>query len=736
MKSFFKSIHIKIIFWALLPSLCVIGGITLLTSLTIKNTALEVVIKRDVILAKFTGNRLSENLQKYPLFLKNIAKQAPFREQDTTNMSTAIDKSTNWLHIFDGGIHFFDSTGQINWSYPGNTFYEGLTFPAQDSFELLQSSLRPVFSNIRRFEQNGRNFIVVAVPVLAPDNSFAGALAGICSVNESTIGTTYSKVLEYESGKGSYAFLVDGTSHVLYHRRSSLIGSKIDNDEAVLSVTAGLAGASATQNSSGEMIITGFAPVPGTSWGVVTQSDWGTIQNLIHFYTRLMLFLIWSGGLVSAFVVFYFIQRLLGPVRELTHGAEQIAIGNFREIPVKHTNDEIEVLTKQFNSMARTIKASFAATQKRIKELDLAQTALSRSEERISGIINAVNDIMLMVDNAGLILWINDKGKNIFGPDTEGKKYQDILYRNQDTPEDCFIQSFISTNVESDTELQLWVEEKFQHYWCSANGVHWDGTGNVNRIVIVCRNLTEKKQLREEVLRNAQLASLGELAAGIAHEINNPVNGIINYAQIVEDRWPKEDNRHAELPQKIIKEGERVAVIVSKLLSFARVDTEEKRAVDLKELIENTIDLTGTMLRKDFIAIEIDIPSNLPRCRGVKHQLLQIFLNIIGNARYALNLKYPGHNEHKKIMISCSPHTLDNTPMLRILFKDTGIGIAKDIVAKVCNPFFSTKPPGDGTGLGLSISHGIIEEHDGEFSVTSVQDQWTKILIDLPVWQQ
>jgi PAS domain S-box-containing protein len=735
-KSFFRSIHIKIIFWAILPSLCVMGGITLLTSITIKNTALEVVIERDVVLAKFTGKRLSENLQKYPLFLKNLAKQKPFREIDTADMGTAVDKKTNWQHIFDGGIHFFNSSGQVNWSYPSNTFYEGLTFPDQESFKILQSTLRPVFSNIKKFKKNGRNFIVIAVPVLAPDNSFAGVLAGICSVNESTIGTTYSKVLEYESGKSSYAFLVDGTSHVLYHRRSSLIGSKIDNDEAVQSVTSGLAGASATKNSSGDMVITGFAPVPGTSWGVVTQSDWGTVQNLIHFYTRFLLILIWSGGLVSALVVFYFIQRLLGPVRELTRGADQIATGNFNEIPVKHTNDEIEVLTKQFNSMARTIKASFAATQKRIEELDLAQTALSRSEERISGIINAVNDIMLMVDNRGFILWINDKGKNIFGDDTEGKKYHDILYRNQEIPEDCFIQSFISTNVESDTELQLWVDKKFQHYWCSANGVHWEATGNVNRIVIVCRNLTEKKQLRQEVLRNAQLASLGELAAGIAHEINNPVNGIINYAQIVADRWPKEDNRHAELPQKIIKEGERVAVIVSKLLSFARVDTEEKQAVDLKEVVEDTIDLTGAMLRNDFITVEIDILPKLPRCKGVKSQLLQIFLNIIGNARYALNLKYPGHNEQKKIMVSCSLHTLDNTPMLRILFKDNGIGIAKAIVDKVCNPFFSTKPPGVGTGLGLSISHGIIEEHNGELSVTSIQDQWTEIRIDLPVWQQ
>lgn len=736
MSSFFRSIHIKIIFWALLPSLCVIGAITLMASLTIKNTAQEVVIKRDMVLAKFTAKRLSENLQKYPMFLKNLAKEDPFRNTLTAQMDNAVDKNTNWLHIFDGGIHYFNSNGQIGWSYPWNTFFDGLNFPAPESFKLLQSTLRPVFSDIKQFQNSGRRFIVIAVPVIAPDNSFAGALAGICSVNQSTIGTTYSEVLEYESGKGSYALLVDGTSRVLYHRRSSLIGSDISSEEAVQKVTAGITGANVIPGSSGELVISGFAPVPGTGWGVVTQSDWTTIQNLIRFYTRLLLILIWSGGLVSALVVFYFIQRLLGPVRELTRGAVQIASGNYTEIPVKHTNDEIEVLTKQFNAMTRTVKASFAATQKRIEELKRTQQALSRSEERISGIINAVNDIMLMVDNRGYILWLNDKGKNVFGEESENKKYQDILYRNQEVPSDCFIQNFIATNIEGDTELQLWVDGKFQDYWCSTNAVHWNSRGDVNRIVVVCRNLTEKKQLREEVLRNAQLAALGELAAGIAHEINNPVNGIINYAQIVEDRWPKEDNPHAELPQRIIKEGERVAIIVSKLLSFARVDTEEKKAVDIIEVIGDTIDLTGAMLKKEFISVELDLPVRLPLCRAVKHQLLQIFLNLIGNARYALNQKYPRQDPDKRIIITCIEETVNSRPMLRVLFKDHGTGIAKNIVEKVCNPFFSTKPPGDGTGLGLSISHGIIEEHDGELGVTSSQGHWTEVRIDLPIWQQ
>lgn len=735
MASVFRSIHVKIILWALIPSFCVMGIITLLSLLTIKNTALDVVKKRDAVLAEFAAKRLSENLQRYPKFLKELAELPEFKNQRTSDMHAALADSKSWLHVFDGGIFFFEESGTVRWSYPDKTFFSELAFPDIEGFKTIKTTLRPFFSDIIKTDSHSLGFIIIAVPVLGPDNRFVGALTGVCSVNKSIIGSTYSKVLEYESGRSGYAFLVDGNSTVLYHRRSSQIGTKIQNQEVVQNVILGRTGAQETHSLAGELIISGFSPVPGTRWGIVTQGDWSTIQDLIQFHTRLSLFIIWSGGFGSALVVFYFVQRLLEPVRALTKGAERIANGNIEEVPVKKSNDEIEVLSRQFNSMARAMKAAFAATERKISQLDQAKLALSRSEERIRGITNAVNDIMLMVDISGRILWINDRGKQVFGEEAEGKKYYEIFYREQQPPDDCFVKEYFSTKKESDTELELWAEGKYQHYWCTANEMHWDHKGGIDNVVVVCRNLTEKKQLREEVLRNAQLAALGELAAGIAHEINNPINGIINYAQIIDDRWPKEDNPHAQLPGRIIKEGERIALIVSKLLSFARVDGEKKRAVAIQEIIKDALDLTGTMLKKEFIKVELDVAPDLPRCRAVVHQILQIILNIIGNARYALNEKYSGNDSDKKIVISCLQVESNDRTMVRVIFRDFGTGIARESIDKVCNPFYSTKPPGEGTGLGLSISHGIIEEHHGVFEVQSVQGQWTEVRIDLPVWR-
>ncbi len=729
----FKSIRIKIIFWALIPIFLVMGVITLLSLVTIKNTALEVVKKRDAVLAEIAAKRLAENLQKYSFFLQTLAESAPLKQINFTHMETTIAQTKNWLHFFDGGIYTFDKFGNPLWSYPDTTFFHADFFPDKIGFQTIKKTLRPFFSDIIRMGSTQRNLILIGVPIIGSDSGFVGVVAGICSVKYSTLGTTYTKVLEYKSGENSYAYLVDGKGKTLYHRHSSLIGSKMEDREAVEKVMTGLTGATVTKKITDEIVVSGFAPVPGTGWGIVTQGNWNAIKDLIQFYTRLFLTILWGGGIISALLVFYFMQRLLAPIRELTKGAEQIATGHFIEIPVKSTGDEIEVLSKQFNSMARATKASFHNINNRIRELDQAQRALKQSKEKISRIINAVNDAMLMVDDTAEILWINDKGRELFGDSAQGSLYHKILYGQPQVPEDCIVKGCFVDGIEKDAELQILAQNKIQDYWCTCNVVQKNKTGKPKRVVVVCRNLTEKKRLRSEVLRNAQLAALGELAAGVAHEINNPINGIINYAQIIEDnRIPGQS--HDQLPSRIIKEGERIANIVSKLLSFARAGKEKKQPLFIREVMEDVLDLNRARLKKEHICVEIKIPDDLPACRAVIHQVQQIFLNIIGNARYALNQKFLESDPEKKITITCSPIDINGIPMVRICFLDNGIGIPKGILNKICNPFFSTKPQDQGTGLGLSISYGIIEEHEGELTILSIQGKWTRVMIDLPTW--
>jgi PAS domain S-box-containing protein len=244
------------------------------------------------------------------------------------------------------------------------------------------------------------------------------------------------------------------------------------------------------------------------------------------------------------------------------------------------------------------------------------------------------------------------------------------------------------------------------------------------------QEIRERKQAEEEAVRASQLASLGELAAGVAHEINNPINGIINYSQLIVNKnedgsWDK------DIAVRIIKEGDRISNIVTNLLSFARVNDGKMIPARVSDILSEALSLTHTHIRKDGIKLTVDVSPDLPVVHMNSQQIEQVFLNVISNARYALNQKYRGKDNSKKLEI-LGAHVMNDKPFVRIIFSDNGVGIPPGIKNKIMNPFFTTKPSNMGTGLGLSISHGIISQHDGSITFDSVEGEFTKVMIDLP----
>ncbi len=255
--------------------------------------------------------------------------------------------------------------------------------------------------------------------------------------------------------------------------------------------------------------------------------------------------------------------------------------------------------------------------------------------------------------------------------------------------------------------------------------------GVVVNVIELAQDISDRIRAQEQSIRTAHLASLGELAAGVAHEINNPINGIINYAQILADRLQASPET-ADLAGRIICEGERISDIVRHLLSLAHSGGGGKKPVDLAEELQEVLGLTATQLRDDHIECRLEIDPGLPRVFANSGQLRQVFLNIINNARYALNERFAGTHPDKILEVRVS--LVSGTPeRVRLAFIDHGIGIPAGILDRVMNPFFTTKPVGKGTGLGLSISHGIIADHQGNLKLESVEGHGTRVRIDLPI---
>jgi PAS domain S-box-containing protein len=247
-------------------------------------------------------------------------------------------------------------------------------------------------------------------------------------------------------------------------------------------------------------------------------------------------------------------------------------------------------------------------------------------------------------------------------------------------------------------------------------------------------DITRQKELQSQAIRTAQLASLGELSAGVAHEINNPIGGVINYAQLLLNRGV-DNSFQQEVLQKIIHEGTRIAVIVKSLLSFSRSAEEKSIVTDLRRIIEESLTLVKAQLAKDGITVEVDVPSSLPPIRCNTQQMEQLALNLVNNARHAL-IEKAASSESRIITISAGARQDEDDCSIELVFVDNGCGIPAERLGKVMRPFYTTKEVGVGTGLGLSICEEIVSSHGGRLQIESEVGSYTRVAICLPVEQR
>lgn len=246
-------------------------------------------------------------------------------------------------------------------------------------------------------------------------------------------------------------------------------------------------------------------------------------------------------------------------------------------------------------------------------------------------------------------------------------------------------------------------------------------TSEVEGTLVAIEDVTERMRLEEQLQQNDKLSSIGLLAAGVAHEVNTPLTGISSYSQMLMQQMPENDPRQ-QLLEKIHRQTSRASSIVNNLLNFSRVSDARFVPVDLNRVLDDTIQLLEAQLRNTEIEVVRNYHPSLPFAPGNAAKLQQVFMNLILNARDAMP-------QGGQLEIATEAH-LDS---IIISFRDTGMGIAADHLAKIYDPFFTTKQIGKGTGLGLAVSYGIIGDHGGHIAVESQLGEGTKFQISLPM---
>jgi PAS domain S-box-containing protein len=353
------------------------------------------------------------------------------------------------------------------------------------------------------------------------------------------------------------------------------------------------------------------------------------------------------------------------------------------------------------------------------------EKALRRQEEFQRDLLESFPDLILVIDLDERYSFVSSRVRDLLGY----------------TPEEL-LKKKVEAGADYSAELLALVrsliagQRKFDTCECGAR--HRDGSwrtmratasplfdteGEVSGVIVSVRDITMEKKLEQQIIQSERLAAMGQMIGGFAHELNNPLTGILGMSELLQDsQSPETTRKQLDMLQQ---QARRAVEIVQNLMYFSRPPAPGKSAIDLAELVQRTLHLHAYSLRKSNITVDFLPEGSIPPVSGDAHQLMQVFLNLILNSEQAMREV----RDRGTLRIRLEKHA----QAVAVTFQDDGPGIPPDILPNIFDPFYTTKRPGRGTGLGLSICKAILREHNGNVEAASGPGGGAVFTVTLPV---
>ncbi len=463
--------------------------------------------------------------------------------------------------------------------------------------------------------------------------------------------------------------------------------------------------------------------------GIPTQDNWE-----LDYYTAFKRFLFimsvgiasWrfgaKGGLVTCSVFGVIIlplimTRLAEPSIWLDSGI--LLVGIMISILIGKQGDMKRLLEKN----TRELKRKAVEMDREIAERKRVEERIKHAAEEWRATFDSITDFISINSRDNKILRVNKAFAEEYGmkpEETIGKHCYEIIYKTKKPCQDCPHKKTLETK-KTET-LEVYNPEREMYYQISTSPM-FDNSGEVMGSVHIIRDITKRRQMEEQLIMTDRLASIGELASGIAHELNNPLTSVIGFSQLLmEEDFPDTAKKDLEI---VHNEARRASGIVKNLLMFARKHSPVKQVSQINKIIDDVLKLRSYEQRVNNIEVTTNFAPKLPEIMVDYFQIQQVFLNIIINAESAMLES----NKCGKLTIT----TERKNDHVVASFKDDGPGIDEDNIDRIFHPFFTTKEVGKGTGLGLSICHGIVTEHKGKIYVKSELGRGANFVIELPI---
>lgn len=581
-------------------------------------------------------------------------------------------------------------------------------------------------SDIRYDDIIGDFALTMASPIIRN-----GKPRGVLSITRSR-DLLFENVIKVKVGKTDHTMLASSDATIIFCPIFPPGTHLLDKlARAIFKDKPGWAITKADVHYPGRNSMNGFAPVSitfsgnednfgGKRWYIFSSQDpaetYAPIRVLFKWVTLTGLF----GTLILTILGFYLTRRIINPIKELHKGMEVIGEGDLDYRLEIKTGDEIQDLADGFNEMVNRVRGSY-----------------STLEAHGRNIINSITNGIMVVNAHGIIVTWNKTMISRYAlasRDIFGKRICDVF------PNLCNMGLSEKLNRLLRDEIKEFHLREIGHKMSKEGPkvtLNIDGYAlkdvdeQLGGAVLVIEDITEKVSLEKQLIQAEKLATIGQLASGLAHEIGTPLNVIHGRAEYMMQRIREGDSLKKNL-EKIISQIDRITRIVRQLLNYARVKQPNFQSADINSIIIDVLGLVDYQLENHKIFTVLQLDDNLLPIFADPDQLQQLILNIYLNAIDAmskdggtLTITTKGGVEKK----NAYPHKTDH---VIITVADTGHGIAREHIKHIFNPFFSLKASGEGTGMGLAVSYNIIQRHNGLIEVESELGKGSTFIIYLP----
>ena len=467
-----------------------------------------------------------------------------------------------------------------------------------------------------------------------------------------------------------------------------------------------------------------------------SMSRWGTIRvglSLAPMYRQMRqtVWIILGIGAVALFtgtiISILGAQRVTRSLGELVRATMDVARGNFNQTIGAKTGDEVEVLAANFNVMTREILAHQERQAEQLKEIQ-------RLQDYTEKLMITMADGLLSVDMQGAVVTINPAARTLLGlSPVDGITGENIAAILGESSQLVLLVQKIMQQPAAVThrEIEIRRDAEVQTILVGSS-ILQSAKGQPLEIILNLHDITDLKKLEARIRQSERLAGLGTLAAGMAHEIRNPLSAIKTYVQLLPRKIDKPGFLE-KFNRTVPRETERINLLVKELLELSRIPKYELLTTDINGLLGQAFDTIEDDIKQSNVEYHKDLQDNLPPVQADANQLIKAFHNLMLNAIQAM--PNGGRLTVRTLFLEVvggRRRTDRQEPgKVVIIFQDTGQEIASKNLQQIFNPFFTTKE--SGTGLGLPIAHKVITEHGGQIDVESKENEGTMFTIQLPV---